>query len=183
MAYVSDDNLDTCAENDVELYAKTNSAVAAAAEAKLEEGFNYNKDAHMMQCSAGHLATRVEKRNAQNGNIYNNYCFSVKKCKSCPMRENCKIGKSKNHSYCITQVNDAHKARLEFENSEEFADKMRIRHRIEEKKRRDENSSRLPKGGFCGLSCYAITGIYNGNCGKYEENCKCNAGINSRFLF
>ena len=49
------------------------------------------------------------------------------------MRENCKIGKSKNHSYCITQVNDAHKARLEFENSEEFADKMRIRHRIEEK--------------------------------------------------
>ena len=32
-----------------------------------------------------------------------------------------------------TCVNDAHKARLEFESSEEFSDKMRIRHRIEEK--------------------------------------------------
>ena len=133
MAYVSDDNLDTCAENDVELYARTNSAVAAAAGANLEEGFSYNKDAHMMQCPAGHLATRVEKRNARNGNIYNNYCFSVKKCKSCPMREICKIGKSKSHTYSVTQVNEIHKARLDFENSEEFADKMRIRHRIEEK--------------------------------------------------
>ena len=29
--------------------------------------------------------------------------------------------------------NDAHKARLEFESSEEFSNKMHIRHRIEEK--------------------------------------------------
>ena len=133
MAYVSDDNLDICTENNAELYARTNSAVAAAAQANLEEGFSYNKDAHMMQCPAGHLATRVEKRNARNGNIYNNYCFSVKKCKSCPMRENCKIGKSKSHTYSVTQISEIHKARLDFENSEEFADKMRIRHRIEEK--------------------------------------------------
>ncbi len=57
-------------------------------------------------CSkAPYLAMRVEKRNAANGNTYYNYCFSVKKCK----------------------------ARLEFESSEEFSNKMRIRHRIEEK--------------------------------------------------
>ena len=102
MAYVSDDNLDTCAENDVELYAKTNSAVAAAAEAKLEEGFNYNKDAHMMQCPAGHLATRVEKRNAQNGNIYNNYCFSVKKCKSCPINIVYTLANDLSRLFCIS---------------------------------------------------------------------------------
>mgnify|MGYP000834777046 FL=1 len=87
----------------------------------------------MMQCSAGYLAMRVEKRNAANGNTYYNYCFSVKKCKACPMRETCKVGKSKCHTYSVTCVNDAHKARLEFESSEEFSNKMRIRHRIEEK--------------------------------------------------
>ena len=86
-----------------------------------------------MQCPAGYLAMRVEKRNAANGNTYCNYCFSVKKCKACPMRETCKVGKSKCHTYSVTCVNDAHKARLEFESSEEFSNKMRIRHRIEEK--------------------------------------------------
>lgn len=133
MAYVSDDNLAVCKENDVELYAKTNSAVAAAANTQLEEGFSYSKDAHIMQCPAGHLATRVEKRSAANGNTYHNYFFSVKKCKSCPLRESCRVGKSKCHTYSVTCVNDDHKARLEFEDSEEFAEKLRIRHRIEEK--------------------------------------------------
>ncbi len=116
-----------------ELYARTNSAVAAAANAQLEEGFSYSKDAHMMQCPAGYLAMRVEKRNAANGNTYYNYCFSVKKCKACPMRDNCRVGKSKSRTYSVTCANDAHKARLEFESSEEFSNKMRIRHRIEEK--------------------------------------------------
>ena len=100
---------------------------------QLEEGFSYSKDAHMMQCPAGYLAMRVEKRNAANGNTYYNYCFSVKKCKACPMRDNCRVGKSKSRTYSVTCANDAHKARLEFESSEEFSNKMHIRHRIEEK--------------------------------------------------
>ena len=49
------------------------------------------------------------------------------------MRDCCKVGKSKSHTYSVTCVNDIHKARLEFENSEAFSSKMRIRHRIEEK--------------------------------------------------
>ena len=105
MAYVSDGNLSFCEEHNAELYAKTNSAVAAAANAQL-------KDAHMMHCPAGHLAMRVEKRNATNGNTYYNYCFSVKKCKACPMRDNCRVGKSKGRTYSVTCANDAHKARL-----------------------------------------------------------------------
>ncbi len=45
MAYVSDDNLSVCEQQDVVLYAKTNTAVAAAAHAELAEGFSYSKDA------------------------------------------------------------------------------------------------------------------------------------------
>ncbi len=133
MAYVSDDNLAVCKKNEVTLYARTNSAVAAAANSTLKDGFSYSKDAHMMQCPAGHLAMREEKRNAANGNTYYNYHFSAKKCKNCPMRKQCRVGKSKYHAYNVTSVNDTHKARLKFENSEAFSKKMLIRHRIEEK--------------------------------------------------
>ena len=133
MAYVSDDNLESCEKEDVTLYARTNSAVAAAANKELEEGFSYSKDAHMLQCPAGHLATRVDYRKASNGNTYANYCFSTKTCKRCPLCEQCKVGKSKTHTYNITQPNEFHKARLEFESSEDFKKKLDIRHRIEEK--------------------------------------------------
>lgn len=160
MAYVSDDNLAFCEEHNAELYAKTNSAVAAAANAQLEEGFSYSKDSHMMQCPVGHLAVRVEKRNASNGNTYYNYCFSTKKCKTCPMRENCKVGKSKCHTYCVTGVNDAHKARLEFENSEQFSCKMRIRHRIEEKNGEMKTAHGFRRADAMGLSAMRLQAYF-----------------------
>lgn len=134
MAYVSDDNLETCGE-EIALIARTNTAVAAAANGRLEEGFCFNKDAGMLQCPAGELATRVEKRAAQNGNTYLRYVFSKVKCRKCPLRENCHVGKStsKVRSYSITQVSQKNQERLEFESSEMFREWLKIRHRIEEK--------------------------------------------------
>ena len=79
------------------------------------------------------MAMRVEKRKAENGNTYVKYCFSAKACKKCPLRDQCKVGKSKTHTYNITQPNAAHQERLDFENSEAFKQKMTVRHRIEEK--------------------------------------------------
>lgn len=135
MAYVSEDNLSVCEEKGVTLYARTNCAVAAAAAMRLDEGFHFNKDAGLLQCPAGDLAMRVEKRNAQNGNTYLKYIFSKVKCKKCPLREQCRIGKSKGKEwgYSITQPSEKNKARLEFEASEAFRTRMKIRQRIEEK--------------------------------------------------
>ena len=134
MAYVSDDNLETCGE-EIALIARTNTAVAAAANGRLEEGFCFNKDAGMLQCPAGELAMCVEKRAAQNGNTYLRYVFSKVKCRKCPLRENCHVGKStsKVRSYSITQVSQKNQERLEFESSEMFRERLKIRHRIEEK--------------------------------------------------
>lgn len=70
MAYVIQDNLDTCKEKGVTLFARTNTAVAVADSTTLDEGFSFNKDAGLMQCPAGELAMRVEKRSAENGNTY-----------------------------------------------------------------------------------------------------------------
>ena len=70
---------------------KINPAAAAAAEAKLEEGFSFNKDAKMLQCPAGELAMRVEKREAKNGNQYRNYVFSKKKCEKIAKKEQVRL--------------------------------------------------------------------------------------------
>ncbi len=150
MAYVSEENLEVCGE-DITLIAKTNSAVAAAAEAKLEEGFHFNKDAKMLQCPAGELAMRADKREAQNGNQYHSYVFSKKKCNKCPLREQCKVGKGKTHSYSITQVSAKNQARLEFETSEGFQERLRIRHRIEEKNGELKEAHGLGRADSVGL--------------------------------
>lgn len=107
MAYVSEDNLEVCGE-EITLIARTNTAVAAAANGNLEKGFCFNKDAGMLQCPAGELAMRVEKRAASNGNTYLRYVFSKVKCKKCPLNEECRLGKSKSkeRSYSITQVSE-----------------------------------------------------------------------------
>ena len=134
MAYVSDDNLEVCGK-DITLIARTNTAVATAANGKLEEGFCYNKDAGVLQCPAGELAMRAEKRAAQNGNTYLRYIFNKVKCRKCPLSESCRVGRSKakERSYSITQVSEKNQERLEFEASEFFKERMKIRHRIEEK--------------------------------------------------
>ena len=135
MAYVSKGNIDACDEKTVTLYAKTNSAVAAASAATLDEGFSFNKDAGMMQCPAGELAMRVERRKAENGNSYIKYLFSKKKCKVCPLCEQCRVGKSnaKERSYSITQPSEKNRARLEFEASDAFLERLKNRYWIEEK--------------------------------------------------
>lgn len=134
MAYVSDDNPEACGKK-IALIARTNTAVAAAANGKLEEGFCFNKDAGMLQCPAGELSTRVEKRAAKNGNTYLRYIFSKVKCRKCAQRENRHVGKSnaKTRSYSITQVSEKNLERLKFEESEYFQERIKIRHRIEEK--------------------------------------------------
>jgi hypothetical protein len=135
MAYVSEDDLDVCEEKGVTLYARTSSAASAAAATPLDEGFCFNKDAGLLQCPAGKLAMRADKRAAENGNTYPRYMFSKVKCKKCPLREQCRVGqsKSKESGYSITKPSEKNRQRLELENSEPFRERLRIRHRIEEK--------------------------------------------------
>lgn len=152
MAYVSDDNLEACGE-EITLIARTNTAVAAAANGKLDEGFCFNKDAGILQCPAGELAMRVEKRAAQNGNTYLRYIFSKVKCRKCPLSESCRVGRSKakERSYSITQVSKKNQERLEFETSELFKERMKIRHRIEEKNGELKEAHGLRRADSTGL--------------------------------
>mgnify|MGYP000923586506 CR=1 FL=1 len=152
MAYVSDNNLEVCGK-EITLIARTNTAVAAAANGNLEEGFYFNKDAGMPQCPAGELSTRVEKRTAKNGNTYLRYIFSKVKCRKCPQKEKCRAGRSnaKTRSYSITQASEKNLERLKFEESEYFQERMKIRHRIEEKNGELKEAHGLRKADSRGL--------------------------------
>ena len=158
MAYVSEDNLDICEGKGVTLYARTNSAVAAAAATPLDEGFCFNKDAGLLQCPAGELAMRVEKRTAKNGNTYLKYVFSKVKCKKCPLQKQCRVGKSKAEewSYSITQPSEKNCARLAFEDSEAFRKRLKIRHRIEEKNGEMKVAHGLGRADSVGLSAMRL---------------------------
>lgn len=152
MAYVSDDNLEVCGK-EITLIARTNTAVAATANGNLGEGFCFNKDAGMLQCPARELSTRVEKRTAKNGNTYLRYIFSKVTCRKCPQREKCRVGRSnaKTRSYSITQASEKNLERLKFEESEYFQERMKIRHRIEEKNGELKEAHGLRKADSRGL--------------------------------
>lgn len=61
--------------------------------------------------------------------------FSKVKCRKCRLCDKCRVGKSKarERSHSITQQSEKNRARLEFEASGVFRERMKIRHRIEEK--------------------------------------------------
>jgi len=133
MAFVSEDNLDYCENNHIELIARTNPTVAAAAEKK-DDDFVFNKDAATMQCPAGKLAMRCDKRLSDNGNTYLRFAFSKPKCRKCPLFDQCPATKKKGEFvYTMTMPTEKNLNRLAFEASEAFQERLKIRHRIEEK--------------------------------------------------
>ena len=62
-----------------------------------------------------------------------------------------KVGKSSCHTCHITYADEWHRARLEFESSEEFKRKLNTRHRKEEKNREMKTAHRLRRADSVGL--------------------------------
>jgi hypothetical protein len=56
-----------------------------------EEEFEFNKDAAMYVCKAGHMAIRKARTGTKNvgTNQVNTYYFDIDKCKQCPLKEGC----------------------------------------------------------------------------------------------
>lgn len=73
---------------------------------KNKDDFEYNKDAGMYVCKAGHMAI---KKVHQKGNKHNNYSevdsyfFDVEKCKHCPFKDGCYKEGNKTKTYIVTK--------------------------------------------------------------------------------
>ncbi|MFC3562837.1 IS1182 family transposase [Pedobacter jamesrossensis] len=102
---------------------------------KDEDKFDYNKDAGMFVCPAGHLAVRKARQGKKEDgtNQVDTYYFDVEKCKICPLRENCYKPGAKTKSYSVSIKSDLHKEQMDFQETNYYKEQAGHRYKIEAK--------------------------------------------------
>lgn len=133
-AYTGKENLALAIGQGIKIVAKLNTTITQGCR-KDENLFNYNKDADMFVCPAGHLAIK-KHRQGKTGvgtNQVNTYYFDVEKCKVCPLRENCYKPGAKTKSYSVSIKSDLHKEQMAFQETEYYKEKIKERYKIEAK--------------------------------------------------
>ena len=136
MAYSEKKNIEAAKEGGYELIAKLNPVITQGNRRK-EDEFEFNKDAGMYQCKAGHLAIHKyfdkRKKDKKNKNPRMVYFFDIEKCKCCPYRDGCYKEGAKKKTYTETIICDSHSEQFKFQETEHFKEKMRERYKIEAK--------------------------------------------------
>lgn len=133
-AYSGKQNLELTAQQDIAVVAKLNPAITQGCR-KQEDNFDYNKDADMFVCPAGHLAIRKARQGKKNDatNQVDTYYFDVEKCKVCPMKENCYKPGAKTKTYSVSIKSDLHQQQMAFQQTEYYKEKIKHRYKIEAK--------------------------------------------------
>ncbi|TCC92665.1 transposase, partial [Pedobacter hiemivivus] len=133
-AYSGKDNLKLADEQNIKIVAKMVSSISQGFR-KDENLFDYNKDAGMFVCPAGHMAIRKARQGEKNigENQATTYYFDVEKCKVCPLRENCYKPGAKSKTYSVTIKSDLHKEQIAFQKTEYYKEKTKERYKIEAK--------------------------------------------------
>ena len=120
-AYSGDSNLKQAKEEGFKIVAKVNPVISQGYRSESEQ-WEYNKDAGMYVCPAGHMAIRKAKqgKKGQQKNQSEVYFFDVEKCKTCALRDGCyKVG-AKSKSYSVTIKSNTQTEQLAFQETEEF---------------------------------------------------------------
>jgi len=154
-AYSGKENLKLTGEQDIKVVAKLNPSITQGFR-KDEEKFDYNKDADMFICPAGHMAfkkARQGKKNRGKNQTYT-YYFDVEKCKICPLRENCYKSGAKTKTYSVTVQSDIHRQQIAFQETEIYQEKMKQRYKIEAK-----NSELKNVHGYGRATSYGIANM------------------------
>jgi transposase len=133
-AYSGKQNLELTALQDITVVAKLNPSITQGFR-KNTDTFDYNKDADMFVCPAGHLAIRKARQGKKNAgkNQVDTYYFDVEKCKVCPLRENCYKPGAKTKSYSVSIKSDLHRQQMDFQQTDYYKEKMKHRYKIEAK--------------------------------------------------
>lgn len=159
-AYSSKENLKMAKENNMHLSARLSSVIDGNRTNKLP--FEYNKDADLYVCPAGHLAKWKEMNNRKNDKRHRNssitYYFDVDKCKVCPLREGCYKEGAKTKTYAVTIKSDEQLEQIEYQKTEEFINLQRKRYKIEAKNSELKNVLGYDRGLSYGLSCMEMQG-------------------------
>lgn len=133
-AYSEKGNIEYANKSDMKLVAKLNPSVSQGYRKK-EDEFEFNKDAGMYVCKAGHMAIRKARQGRKDvaKNQTDTYYFDVEKCKVCPFREGCYKPGAKTKSYSVTIKSDEHSEQAKFQETDYFKEKSKERYKIEAK--------------------------------------------------
>lgn len=151
-AYSGKRNLELTSEQDIKVVAKLSPSITQGFR-KDEDRFDYNKDAGMFVCPAGHLAIRKARGGKKNigENQVETYYFDIEKCKTCPLRENCYKPGAKSKTYSVSIKADLHKQQMDFQETQYYKEKIKERYKIEAK-----NSEIKNVHGYGRASSYGI---------------------------
>jgi transposase len=154
-AYSGKENLYLTGRQDIKVVAKLNPSIAQGSR-KDEDRFDYNKDADMFVCPAGHIAIRRARQGKKNRgkNQADTYYFDVEKCKICPLRENCYKAGAKTKTYSVTIKSDLHRQQIAFQETGDYKEKIGHRYKIEAK-----NSELKNVHGYGRATSYGITNM------------------------
>jgi hypothetical protein len=155
MAYSEKDNIAYAKDNHIELISKLNPLITQGARKK-EDEFQFNKDAGMYVCKAGHMANR-KARQGKTGigkNQVDTYYFDVERCKSCPFKNGCYKDGAKVKTYSVSIKSCDHSEQMAFQETEYFKEKAGERYKIEAK-----NSELKHRHGYDVASCSGLVGM------------------------
>jgi hypothetical protein len=133
-AYSEKGNIIYANQNTIKLVAKLNPTVTHGVRQK-EDEFEFNKDAGMYVCKAGHMAIRKARQGQKDvsKNQRDTYYFDVKKCKHCPFKEGCYKEGAKSKTYSVSIKSNEHIEQAKFQETDYFKEKAKERYKIEAK--------------------------------------------------
>jgi transposase len=154
-AYSGKENLKLTSEQNIQVVARLNPSITQGFR-KDEDKFDYNKDADMFVCPAGHMATRKALQGKKNigTNQVQTYYFDVEKCKSCPLKEGCYKEGAKTKTYSVSIKSDLHQEQISFQETDYYKEKAKHRYKIEAK-----NSELKNVHGYDRAISYGITNM------------------------
>jgi hypothetical protein len=154
-AYSEKGNIEYTNSHEIKLVAKLNPSVTQGFRKK-EDEFEFNKDAGMYVCKAGHIAIR-KARQGKKGEAVNQvdtYYFDIEKCKHCPNKEGCYKDGANSKTYSVSIKSDEHTEQAKFQESDCFKGKSKERYKIEAK-----NSELKHRHGYDVASSSGLVGM------------------------
>ena len=133
-AYSGKKNLKLTQGQNIKIVARLNPSITQGFR-KDSDRFDYNKDADMFVCPAGHMAIRRARQGKKNAgeNQVDTYYFDVEKCKNCPLRNGCYKPGAKTKSYSVSIKLNLHQEQIIFQETDHYKQKAKHRYKIEAK--------------------------------------------------
>lgn len=169
-AYSEKENIEYANSQEISLISRLSKTVTHG-NRKNAEKFEFNKDAGMYVCKAGHMSykktsTRAKKHEEDGQGTVESYWFKVEKCKECPLRDGCYKEGSKTKSYSVSIKSNTHQGQADFQETEEFKSESKYRYIVEAKNselKGRHGYDRATSSGLFGMEMQAATTIFGVN--------------------